>query len=98
MTAATATKTALLHGSMALHQIPAIPAVLAHCLYCSSPGKARREKVTDLLSQDKSLAAQCCRWQTRRFFGRAQKSSPCAEQSSAWASIMSAISPCPAGC
>jgi len=74
MTAATATKQALLQRLEGLHQIPTIPAVLAPLLrYLQQPVEQLDvQKVTDLLSQDKSLAAQCLQMANSPLFGRAQ--------------------------
>jgi HD-like signal output (HDOD) protein len=57
-----------------LHQIPTIPAVLAPLLrYLQQPVEQLDvQKVTDLLSQDKSLAAQCLQMANSPLFGRAQ--------------------------
>ena len=56
-----ATKAALLKRLNGLRQIPTIPAVLAPLLrYLQQPmEKLDVQKVTDLIAQDKSLAAQC---------------------------------------
>jgi HD-like signal output (HDOD) protein len=74
MTAATATKQALLQRLEGLNQIPTIPAVLAPLLhYLQQPVEQLDvQKVTDLLSQDKSLAAQCLQMANSPLFGRAQ--------------------------
>jgi HD-like signal output (HDOD) protein len=74
MTAATATKQALLQRLEGLHQIPTIPAVLAPLLrYLQQPvEQIDVQKVTDLLSQDKSLAAQCLQMANSPLFGRSQ--------------------------
>ena len=74
MTAATATKKVLLQRLEGLHQIPTIPAVLAPLLrYLQQPVEQLDvQKVTDLLSQDKSLAAQCLQMANSPLFGRAQ--------------------------
>ena len=75
MTAATATKQALLQRLEGLHQIPTIPAVLAPLLrYLQQPVEQLDvQKVTDLLAQDKSLAAQCLQMANSPLFGRWQK-------------------------
>lgn len=74
MTAATATKQVLMQRLEGLHQIPTIPAVLAPLLrYLQQPVEQLDvQKVTDLLSQDKSLAAQCLQMANSPLFGRAQ--------------------------
>jgi HD-like signal output (HDOD) protein len=74
MTAATASKQALLQRLDGLHQIPTIPAVLAPLLrYLQQPMEQLDvQKVTDLLSQDKSLAAQCLQMANSPLFGRSQ--------------------------
>jgi HD-like signal output (HDOD) protein len=74
MTAATATKQALLQRLEGLHKIPTIPAVLAPLLrYLQQPVEQLDvQKVTDLLSQDKSLAAQCLQMANSPLFGRSQ--------------------------
>ncbi len=61
MIAATATQQTLLQRLEGLRQIPTIPAVLVPLLrYLQQPAdQLDVQKVTDLLSQDKSLAAQC---------------------------------------
>jgi HD-like signal output (HDOD) protein len=74
MSAATATKQALLQRLEGLHQIPTIPAVLAPLLrYLQQPVEQLDvQKVTDLLAQDKSLAAQCLQMANSPLFGRSQ--------------------------
>ncbi|MFZ0318032.1 MAG: HDOD domain-containing protein [Candidatus Sulfotelmatobacter sp.] len=74
MTGTTATKQALLQRLEGLHQIPTIPAVLAPLLrYLQQPVEQLDvQKVTDLLSQDKSLSAQCLQMANSSLFGRAQ--------------------------
>jgi HD-like signal output (HDOD) protein len=74
MTTATATKQALLQRMDGLKQIPTIPAVLAPLLrYLQQPVEnIDVQKVTDLISQDKSLAAQCLQMANSPLFGRVQ--------------------------
>jgi HD-like signal output (HDOD) protein len=74
MTTATATKQALLQRMEGLKQIPTIPAVLAPLLrYLQQPVEnIDVQKVTDLISQDKALAAQCLQMANSPLFGRAQ--------------------------
>ncbi len=74
MTPATATKQVLLQRLEGLRQIPTIPAVLAPLLrYLQQPVEnIDVQKVTDLISQDKSLAAQCLQMANSPLFGRAQ--------------------------
>ncbi len=74
MTPATATKQVLLQRLEGLRQIPTIPAVLAPLLrYLQQPvEKLDVQKVTDLLAQDKSLAAQCLQMANSPLFGRSQ--------------------------
>jgi HD-like signal output (HDOD) protein len=74
MTAATLTKQILMQRLEGLRQIPTIPAVLAPLLrYLQQPvEQVDVQKVTDLLSQDKSLAAQCLQMANSPLFGRAQ--------------------------
>jgi HD-like signal output (HDOD) protein len=75
MNAATATQQVLLQRLEGLRQIPTIPAVLAPLLrYLQQPmDQLDVQKVTDLLSQDKSLAAQCLHMANSSLFGRGQK-------------------------
>src|SRR5579863_3744448 len=75
MTAATATKQALLQRLEGLHQIPTIPAVLAPLLrYLQQPVEQLDvQKVTDMIAQDKALAAQCLQMANSPLFGRWQK-------------------------
>jgi HD-like signal output (HDOD) protein len=75
MIGATATKQVLLQRLEGLRQIPTIPAVLAPLLrYLQQPVEQLDvQKVTDLISQDKSLAAQCLQMANSPLFGRAQK-------------------------
>jgi HD-like signal output (HDOD) protein len=74
MTPATGTKQALLQRMEGLRQIPTIPVVLAPLLrYLQQPVEQLDvEKVTNLLAQDKSLAAQCLQMANSPLFGRAQ--------------------------
>ncbi len=76
MTHPTATKQVLLRRLEGMRQIPTIPAVLAPLLrYLQQPVEHLDvQKVTDLLSQDKSLAAQCLQMANSPLFGRAQSS------------------------
>jgi len=76
MTPASTTKQVLLRRLEGLRQIPTIPAVLAPLLrYLQQPLEHLDvQKVTDLLSQDKSLAAQCLQMANSPLFGRAQGS------------------------
>jgi HD-like signal output (HDOD) protein len=70
-----ATKTTLLQRIEGLQHIPTIPAVLAPLLrYLQEPAeKLDLQKVTDLIAQDKSLAAQCLQMANSPLFGRWQK-------------------------
>jgi len=70
-----ATKATLLKKLEGLHQIPTIPAVLAPLLrYLQQPMEQLDvHKVTDLIAQDKSLAAQCLQMANSPLFGRWQK-------------------------
>ena len=70
-----ATKATLLKKLEGLHQIPTIPAVLAPLLrYLQQPiDQLDLQKVTDMLAQDKSLAAQCLQMANSPLFGRWQK-------------------------
>lgn len=74
-TTATATKQVLLQRLEGLRQIPTIPAVLAPLLrYLQQPVEQLDvQKVTDLLAQDKALAAQCLQMANSPLFGRWQK-------------------------
>jgi HD-like signal output (HDOD) protein len=74
MTTATS-KATLLKKLEGLHQIPTIPAVLAPLLrYLQQPMEHLDvQKVTDLIAQDKSLAAQCLQMANSPLFGRWQK-------------------------
>src|SRR5713101_1155714 len=75
MTTAPVSKQLLLQRLGGLRQIPTIPAVLAPLLrYLQQPVEQLDvQKVTDLLSQDKSLAAQCLQMANSPLFGRWQK-------------------------
>jgi HD-like signal output (HDOD) protein len=68
-------KQVLLQRIDGLRQIPTIPAVLAPLLrYLHQPVEQLDvQKVTDLLAQDKSLAAQCLQMANSPLFGRWQK-------------------------
>lgn len=68
----TSTEKTLLQRLDGLQQIPTIPAVLAPLLrYLQQPvEQIDVRKVTDLLSQDESLAAQCLRMANSPLFGR----------------------------
>jgi HD-like signal output (HDOD) protein len=74
MTPATATKQDLLNRLQGLRQIPTIPAVLAPLLrYLQQPVEQLDvQKATDLISQDKSLTAQCLQMANSPLFGRSQ--------------------------
>jgi len=69
------TKTALLKRLEGLQQIPTIPAVLAPLLrYLQQPvEQIDVHRVTDLIAQDKALAAQCLQMANSPLFGRWQK-------------------------
>src|SRR5215470_11802793 len=69
------TKAALLTRIEGLRQIPTIPAVLAPLMrYLQQPlEQIDVQKVTDLIAQDKSLAAQCLQMANSPLFGRWQK-------------------------
>jgi len=69
-----ATKATLLRRLEGLHHIPTIPAVLAPLLrYLQQPFEQLDvHKVTDLIAQDKSLAAQCLQMANSPLFGRWQ--------------------------
>src|SRR5229473_3535143 len=75
MTTAPVSKQFLLKRLDGLRQIPTIPGVLAPLLrYLEQPvEQLDLQKVTDLLSQDKSLAAQCLQMANSPLFGRWQK-------------------------
>jgi HD-like signal output (HDOD) protein len=70
-----ATKATLLKRLDGLHHIPTIPAVLAPLLrYLQLPVEQLDvHKVTDMIAQDKSLAAQCLQIANSPLFGRWQK-------------------------
>jgi len=70
-----ATKATLLKRLEGLHQIPTLPAVLAPLLrYLQQPlEQLDVQKVTDMIAQDKSLAAQCLQMANSPLFGRWQK-------------------------
>ncbi len=70
-----ATKATLLQRLEGLHKIPTIPAVLAPLLrYMQQPVEQLDvQKVTDMISKDKSLAAQCLQMANSPLFGRWQK-------------------------
>jgi len=70
-----ATKATLLSRIAGLEHIPTIPAVLAPLLrYLQQPVEDLDvQKVTDLIAQDKSLAAQCLQMANSPLFGRWQK-------------------------
>ena len=69
-----ATKATLHKKLEMLHQIPTIPAVLAPLLrYLQQPMEQLDvHRVTDLIGQDKSLAAQCLQMANSPLFGRWQ--------------------------
>lgn len=75
MTTAPAGKQVLMQRLDGLQQIPTIPAVVAPLLrYLEQPVEQLDvQKVTDLLAQDKSLAAQCLQMANSPLFGRWQK-------------------------
>ncbi len=70
-----ATKATLLKQLEGLHHIPTIPAVLAPLLrYLERPLEHLDvQKVTEIIAQDKSLAAQCLQMANSPLFGRWQK-------------------------
>ena len=70
-----AAKATLLTRIEGLNQIPTIPAVLAPLLrYLEQPmEQIDVQKVTDMIAQDKSLAAQCLQMANSPLFGRWQK-------------------------
>jgi len=74
MTTATA-KATLLKKLEGLHQLPTIPAVLAPLLrYLQQPVESIDvQKLTDMIGQDKALAAQCLQMANSPLFGRWQK-------------------------
>ncbi len=69
------TRSTLLSRMEGLQHIPTIPAVLAPLLrYLEQPiEQLDVQKVTDMISQDKSLAAQCLQMANSPLFGRWQK-------------------------
>jgi HD-like signal output (HDOD) protein len=75
MTTAPASRQVLMERLEGLKQIPTIPAVLAPLLrYLQQPVEQLDvQKVTDMLAQDKSLAAQCLQMANSPLFGRWQK-------------------------
>jgi HD-like signal output (HDOD) protein len=74
-TVAAVSKEKLLKHLDGLRQIPTIPAVLAPLLrYLQQPVEQLDvQKVTDMIAQDKSLAAQCLQMANSPLFGRWQK-------------------------
>jgi HD-like signal output (HDOD) protein len=70
-----ATKTTLLKRLEGLHQIPTLPAVLAPLLrYLQQPmEQIDVQRVTDMIAQDKALAAQTLQMANSPLFGRWQK-------------------------
>jgi len=70
-----AAKATLLKRLNGLRQIPTVPAVLAPLLrYLQQPMEQLDvQRVTDLIAQDKSLAAQCLQMANSPLFGRWQK-------------------------
>ena len=82
MSAATPAKKVLLQRLDGLHQVPTIPAVLVPLLrYLQQPTEQLDvQKVTDLISQDKSLAAQCLQMANSPLFGRHRMYSLCGPQ------------------
>jgi HD-like signal output (HDOD) protein len=75
MSTATVTKETLLKRLEGLHKIPTIPAILAPLVrYIQQPvDQLDVQKVTDMIAQDKSLAAQCLQMANSPLFGRWQK-------------------------
>jgi len=75
MTTTATTKESLLARIEGLNQIPTIPAVLAPLLrYLEQPVEQLDvQRVTDMIAQDKSLAAQCLQMANSPLFGRWQK-------------------------
>lgn len=75
MTTAAVSKQVLLQRLDGLRQIPTIPAVLAPLMrYLQQPVEQLDvQQVTDLLAQDKSLAAQCLQMANSPLYGRWQK-------------------------
>jgi HD-like signal output (HDOD) protein len=74
MTPATAAKRVLLQRLEGLRQIPTVPAVLAPLLrYLQQPVEQLDvQKVTDMISQDKALTAQCLQMANSPLFSRGQ--------------------------
>ena len=72
---ASRTKDLLLSRMEGLNHIPTIPAVLAPLLrYLELPAEQLDvQKITDMIAQDKSLAAQCLQMANSPLFGRWQK-------------------------
>jgi HD-like signal output (HDOD) protein len=72
---ATAAKAGLLSKIEGLNQIPTIPAVLAPLLrYLQQPVEQLDvQKVSDMIAQDKALAAQCLQLANSPLFGKWQK-------------------------
>ena len=70
-----ATKATLIKRLEGLHHIPTIPSVLAPLLrYLQGPlEELDIQKVTEMIGQDKSLAAQCLQMANSPLFGRWQK-------------------------
>jgi HD-like signal output (HDOD) protein len=70
-----ATRTILLKRLEGLHQIPTLPAVLAPLLrYLQQPmEQIDVQRLTDMIAQDKALAAQCLQMANSPAFGRWQK-------------------------
>jgi HD-like signal output (HDOD) protein len=70
-----ATKATLLKRLEGLHQIPTIPAVLAPLLrYLQQPmEQIDVQRLTDMIAQDKALAAQCLQMANSPLFGRWRK-------------------------
>src|SRR5215470_9654879 len=75
MSTGVAPKEDLLKRLEGTHQIPTLPAVLAPLLrYMQQPVEQLDvQKVTELIAQDKSLAAQCLQMANSPLFGRWQK-------------------------
>jgi HD-like signal output (HDOD) protein len=75
MTTTATARESLLKRLDGLHQIPTIPTVLAPLLrYLQQPVEQLDvHKVTDMIAQDKSLAAQCLQMANSPLFGRWQK-------------------------
>jgi len=80
-----ATKTTLIKKLEGLRQIPTLPTVLAPLLrYLQQPlEQLDVQRVTELIAQDKSLAAQCLQMANSPLFGRWQKWIRCGAPSSA---------------